>query len=136
MKILIKDGKSPGFFSVSIIVREFFQEWLTARISFQLNGFSAEFDFSLMVGELVIFYKELLSLNNTLKGTAHFKNLEDNVGLTFSIDNLGHVQGNGTLRDRLYAVKMSFLLEFDQTYLPGILHDYRNIIKELKLEVD
>jgi hypothetical protein len=136
MEIKIKDRKSPGFISLAITGREASEEWLIAETAFHLNGFNAEFGFSLMLGDLVSFFQELQALHRDLKGVAHLRTIEDNVQLTFSIDELGHVNVNGTLRDSTYTIETSFLIETDQTYLTKILDDCRYILRELKVEIN
>ena len=136
MEIKIRDRKSPGFISFAIIGREASEEWLIAETTFHLNGFNAEFGFSLMLGDLVSFFQELQVLHRDLKGVAQLRSIEDNVHLTFNIDELGHVNVDGTLRDSSYTIETKFLMETDQTYLSEILNDCRQLLRELKVEIN
>src|SRR5688572_23176230 len=120
MEIKIKDRKSPGFISLAIIGREGSEEWLIAETSFHLNGFNAMFGFSMMIGDLVSFFQELQALYRDLKGVAQFRTVEDNVQLTLSIDESGHIHVNGTLRDSSYTIETTFVMETDQSYLTEI----------------
>jgi hypothetical protein len=119
-----------------IIGREASEEWLIAETAFHLNGFNAEFGFSLMLGDLVSFFQELRVLHRDLKGVAHLTTIEDNVNLTFSIDESGQVDVKGILRDSSYTIETTFLMETDQTYLTEILYDCRHLLRELKVEID
>ena len=131
MKFKIKDNNSSGYFSVEVKGTEIDAEWLNAEVDFQLNGFAAQFEFSLRLGELVSFYEELQVFYSTLKGNAKLESIEDNVSLLLNTDGLGHVLVDGTLRDTSYRIKTSFQMETDQTYLSDIIRDCREILDKL-----
>lgn len=131
MKFKIKDDNSSGYFSVEIKGTEIDAEWLNAEADFQLNGFSAQFEFSLRLGELVSFYRELQVFYSTLKGSAQLKSIEDNVSILLNTDGQGHVVVEGTLRDTSYTIKTTFQMETDQTYLSEIIRDCQEIVEKL-----
>jgi hypothetical protein len=136
MKFKIKDNNSSGYFSLKIKGTEadVDVEWLNAEADFQLNGFTARFDFSLRLGELISFYEELHVFHTTLKGSAHLESIEDNVNLVLTTDGLGHVSIEGILRDTSYKINTKFSMDTDQTYLNDIINDCREILDTLGVD--
>jgi len=118
----IKDSGGQCHLEVKISGKEYDPEWLVAQADYNQNGFAAKFEFSIMLGELASFTKQIQVLFSSLKGKARFANIEDNINLVFSTDGLGHINIEGTLRDSSYTVKTNFLIISDQTFLQDIIN--------------
>ncbi len=136
MNFKIKDNNSCGYFAIEIKGTEVDAECLNAKVDFQLNGFTARFEFSLRLGELVSFYEELQVFYSTLKGSARLESIEDKVNILLNTDGLGHVLVDGALRDSSYTIKTTFEMETDQTYLSDILRDCREILDKLSVALN
>ena len=80
----------------------------SASLNYDQNGFTANVQFYLLLGELVSFREQLSQLYTTFKGKSVFGNVEDNVSLTFTTDGIGHIIIEGYIRDSNYMVKTDF----------------------------
>jgi hypothetical protein len=74
------------------------------------------------------FAREVRTLQKSLKGKATLLPLEPNLTLSLAGDGKGHVQIDGTARNRFDSgTKLSFQMEVDQTYLLGIAKSLEEI---------
>ena len=74
-----------------------------------------------MNGELRKFAQEVDALRRKLSGTARLSPLEPNLRLTLTGDGKGHINVEGTARNRLGSgTKLEFEFEIDQTFLGKI----------------
>jgi hypothetical protein len=127
MELRIKDDNGQINLSIEIVGTETDGEWLICLAKFNYDGFEAKFKFSSMRGDFAVFAEQLKQFYKTLKGFAHYRSIEDNVCFDFSTDGVGHVDIEGYLRHRSYEVKISFLIRSDQTFLPELITECRQI---------
>ena len=127
MEIRIKDANGQTNLSIEIVDKEPNGEWAICMAHFSYDGFEAKFKFSTMLANFHTFIDELEVLYSTLKGQAKFHSMEDNVSFQLSTDGMGHIEISGYLRHKLYEVKTSFLIHSDQTFLPELLQECRQI---------
>ena len=128
MQFDIKDSGGRSLLVVQILGVGSDPDWLQASLNYEQNGFTANVEFYLLIGELVSFREQLSQLYTTLKGKTVFGNVEDNVSLTFTTDGIGHIKIVGYIRDSNYMVKTDFEIQSDQTMLPEILNDCKKIL--------
>lgn len=118
---------------VDVISKEDSEGWLVAIVHFQQSGFSVHFQMSLMANDLYSFRDELVCLNNYLKGTAAFQNIEHNISVLLTADNIGHIEVRGKLRDPFdIDLETTFVFESDQTFLPPLLQSVNYILQNYK----
>jgi hypothetical protein len=130
MKLKFKDQGGTTVLFVSVIGKEDSEGWLKAMVHFEDSGLSAIFKISLMLNDLYSFTDQLKYLQKSLKGSAVFSNIEDNVTLKLSTDELGHIAINGKLRHPYKAdLELLFVINSDQTFLPDLITECTKIIE-------
>ena len=127
MEIRIKDANGQTNLSIEIMDKEPNDEWLICLANFHYDGFEARFKFSTMLGDFCTFSDQLGTFYSILRGQAEFRSIEDNVSFKLSTDGLGHVDISGYLRHNKYEVQISFLIHSDQTFLPELINECKQI---------
>ena len=131
MKLNIKDSGGVTVLLIKILRKEDSEGWLQASCDFNYQGFKAHFSFSSMLNDFFPFYDQLQTLYQTLSGKAVYLNIERNIELTFLADGLGHILIKGELRhtNNPYLI-ISFQIDTDQTFLPEIIRECKEIIEQ------
>ena len=133
MKLNFKNDGGRVILFLEIIGREDSEGWLESIVGFDNDGFAVRFQISLMLNDLYPFLSQLELLNDSLKGRAVLSTIEHNVNLIFSTDGLGHISINGTLRHpNNYDLKMSFVIQTDQTLLPSLISECNQILEHYR----
>ena len=103
--------------------------WLVTNISVVVGGFCGRVGANIMTAELVRFSEELYVLYERLTGTAEFTTLEGQLLLKLTGDGRGHIQLEGQVLDQAgIGNRLSFALDFDQTFLPQSMRDLDSIL--------
>jgi len=109
-------------------------KWFDAKISVKGGSFTGEFNAYMQAGEFVNFRQELQILYDTLIGKASFKSLENQVDIQIIGDGIGHLSATCKVKDsegeELTISESSFLsfkIEFDQTHVPKIMNQLKDI---------
>ena len=98
--------------------------WLACQVSVRAGAFSGRYAPTLRAEEFQRFTTGVRRLNDTLKGEAEFRTLEEQLTLRIErVGSLGDLRLVGTARGAAGTGNLlSFQLhEFDQTDLPGVL---------------
>jgi hypothetical protein len=102
--------------------------WFDTEVKVQCDGWRGKFTASFLHGELSALARELRILHEKLHGEAALVPLEPNLELSFIGDGKGHIEVNGTARNQFHSgTKLSFRLDLDQTFLPGIVKGLENV---------
>jgi hypothetical protein len=125
IKDIVPEGQVLGYNRASI-------EFLRGTIQLQMNGLSSNIDTCIMLGELKQFLTDLQKLHDTLKHSFLFKNLEDNIELTFTPTPNGQIELKGLLRNRNYTGSVNFEIEIDQSYLPALITNLKETLDQIK----
>ena len=134
MKLNFKDDGGRTVLYVNVIGKEDSEGWLQATVCFEQDNFRADFKISLMLNDLYAFIDQLELLQKSLKGEAVFENIERNINLKLSPDGLGHIEIDGTLwHPNNRDLKTSFSIESDQTFLPDLILECKEILAHHKL---
>ncbi len=134
MKINFKDSGGRVVLHIDIIGKEDSEGWLQAMVCFEQDNFRANFKTSLMLNELYFFRDQLELLQKNLKGEAVFENIERNINLKLATDGLGHIEIDGTLwHPNNWDLKTSFVIKSDQTFLPDLILECKEILTHYKL---
>ena len=134
MKINFKDSGGRVLLHLDIIGKEDSEDWLQAMVYFEQDGFRVDFKMSLMLNDLYAFIDQLGFLQKNLKGEAVFDNIEGNINLKLSTDRLGHIVIDGSLwHPNNMDLKTSFKIDSDQTFLPNLITECKEIIRHYKL---
>ena len=100
-------------------------------VFFKYDGFEIKLKFSSMRGDFCSFLSQLETFYKSLRGKAQFTSIEHNVSFELSTDGLGHVDINGNITHGNYDVKTVFLIESDQTFLPELIQEVKQICRPL-----
>jgi hypothetical protein len=93
-------------------------DWVSARVSIAVGGFTGSTDLMVMASDLKRFHAELEPLYRDLKGQAEFKTIEEQLYIKVTTDGLGHMTATGYVKDDLVSGnRLSFTIAFDQTFL-------------------
>jgi hypothetical protein len=125
IKDIVPEGQVLGYNPASI-------EFLRGTIQLQMNGLASNIDTCFILGELKQFLTDLQKLHDTLKYSFLFKNLEDNIELTFTPTPNGQIELKGLLRNRNYTGSVNFEIEIDQSYLPGLITNLKETLDQIK----
>ena len=101
--------------------------WVVATVVVKIGNFSARIDASLRSEEFEQFHTELSQLNKTLSGEASFETMERQLSIKIFGDGIGHLQCTGTVVDYHRRNRFEFSFGFDQTELPPILRELREL---------
>jgi hypothetical protein len=102
--------------------------WLSCELKIAVGAWSGSFDACLTTWDFPNFRQQLETLYDSLDGTAQFVTLEGQLEMIFTIDNRGHIVANCVAVDRVGDDnRLSFRLEMDQSHLPQIISQLRDI---------
>ncbi len=109
----------------------FDDNWLVARVELSVGAFSGEFALSLTPQDFETFFAQLEQLYETLTGYAKFQTIEEQVEVSLSGDGKGGVEVVGFALDRAgIGNRLEFSFSIDQTFIPPMLSQLREIITE------
>ena len=104
--------------------------WLVVDISVTAGGFHGRASVSIITAELVSFSEQLHVLYERLTGTAEFTTLEGQLSLKLVGDGRGHIRLAGLVLDQAgVGNRLSFTLDFDQTFLPPSISDLNAVLR-------
>ena len=102
--------------------------WLSSEIDVAAGVWAGRFPAALRAIDFHEFLAQLRKLHRDLKGKARFETLEDQLRLTLTGDDLGHVDLAGVAIDHSsLRNELRFQLAFDQSYLPNIMQQLEEI---------
>jgi hypothetical protein len=98
-------------------------DWIKANVYIKAGAFRGTIEGDFLLYDFISFRDELQNLYVKLKGTAVFNCLEGHLKIHIKADELGHMEANCEATDQSIHPwrTLSFQLNFDQTYLPGLL---------------
>ena len=103
--------------------------WLRVEVRVAIGGFTGKAKCAIQTSELASFADELKGLFETLKGTAKFETLEDQLGLTLTGDGRGHIDLKGHLVDQAgIGNQLNFKLTLDQSDLGNSLRELESVV--------
>lgn len=104
--------------------------WCNCYVEFNFCIFKGSFKVSLRSDEFRNFYNQIKTLYDNLSGNAKFKTLENQVLIELEGNIKGEIKISGHLMDEAgIGNKLNFHFTIDQTYLPQILLQIENILK-------
>ena len=104
--------------------------WLVAAAEVSVGVFTGKMKGYLRTDEFLAFQQELIELYRRLTGTAYFSTMEGWLAIQLTGDGLGHIEAACLLKDDpAGGNKLTFTLEFDQTYIPQILKELTQVIQ-------
>ena len=106
-------------------------DWVSATIFVHVGAFSATIDATLVTCDFPRFRTQLESLYKTLSGSADFDTIERQLQINCIGNERGGIAINGTVLDRVGdGNELRFRFDIDQTYLPRIISELRDIESE------
>jgi hypothetical protein len=110
-------------------VGEYYDDnWLTTQVRVCAGGFHGKFDAAILTGELVAFLAQLRPLHETLRGTADFSTLEEQLHLRVTGDGKGHMELVGDVADQTgIGNRLHFRLQFDQSQLEASIRELERV---------
>jgi len=113
------------------------RNWLDCLLHLELEGFKADFAFGLRTDELENFLQEAEQLYANMKGKAVLKNMDSVIRLEVTADKTGRLIWDGEL---VYPAGVGTFLKFtyesDQTFLPGLISEIRQILRQYPVRHD
>ncbi|MDX2051867.1 MAG: hypothetical protein SFV15_05700 [Polyangiaceae bacterium] len=102
--------------------------WIDCTVVVAAGGFRGEYVACLRAEEFVSFRRDLERLYAELRGQGQFRSMEEWVTLDFAGDGRGTFRGTCRLRDRAGDGNLlEFGIEFDQTDVPAMVRDLKEI---------
>jgi hypothetical protein len=103
--------------------------WLAVEVRVRAGGFRGKAAASILTWELAEFASKLRPLCKTLKGSAKFETLEEQLSLRLTGDGKGHVELKGEVADQPgIGNRLHFALEFDQSQLGASIRELEKVI--------
>jgi hypothetical protein len=101
------------------LIGEYYDDnWLTIEIYVQAGGFEGKVKGAILTDDLIRFLSQLRPLYETLRGSAEFGTMEDQLNLKLAGDGKGHIELHGEVADRPgIGNRLHFTLQFDQSQL-------------------
>jgi hypothetical protein len=105
--------------------------WLTTQIRVRAGGFRGQVDAAVLTGELGAFLTALRPLYETLRGSAEFSTMEQQLRLRLTGDGKGHIELNGEVLDHPgIGNRLHFTLQLDQSQLGASIHELEKVTAE------
>ncbi len=115
----------------SLIGEYYDDNWLAVEIRVRVGGFHGKAQAAILTSELVSFALELHPLFETLKGSAEFKTMEEQLSLRLEGDGRGHIELTGEVEDRAgIGNRLHFTLKFDQSELKASIRELEMVTSE------
>jgi hypothetical protein len=132
---MIKIGKEKNYISIDVLRRNdkgsndyWDANWLTTKISVCVGAWQGSYQAELRVEEFIKLKEELEKLYKKLDYTFELRPMEPWVILKFSGSKTGQIEVQGEACDTLgIGNTLKFLLEIDQTCLPKIIENLKEI---------
>jgi hypothetical protein len=103
--------------------------WLTSQLRVSVGGFKGKVEAAIQTAELDTFLAQLRPLYATLRGTAEFSTIEEQLHLLLVGDGKGHIELTGELIDRPgLGNRLHFKLQFDQTQLAVSIQELERVM--------
>jgi len=96
--------------------------WISSTVDLQVGAYEAHFGVDFRAEEFESFHTSVCALYKSLRGSACFKTMEEQLLLELIGDGHGHIRVEGTSIDRLCSGnRLDFKFELDQTYLARLI---------------
>lgn len=103
--------------------------WLSCEVSVKLGGWEGAVRASLTTEDFAALAKDLRAVFDGAATVATFDTMEEALALRFEMARTGSCRVTGTVRDRSNPeVKLSFVLQSDQTYLRPALASIEQVV--------
>jgi hypothetical protein len=111
--------------------------WLVVDMAVEMGSWTGRFDANLRCEEFDRFLSEVRHLNENLDSVAEFVTMEGWLRLQLNGDGLGHIAAKGEATDQPgRGDTLSFRMDFDQTYLPRLIAELQDVLKEFPVRGD
>lgn len=102
--------------------------WLNVIVSVKAGGFAGRFSASFLTDDFSSFHEEVSALYETLKGSAAFSTMEEQLSLSLVGNGRGGIKLVGVALDKAgIGNQLKFAFPIDQTHLRSLLHDLDEI---------
>jgi len=111
--------------------------WLTAKVRVAAGGFRGAVDAAILTEELARFLDSLRPLYQSLRGTAQFTTLEEQLRMVLSGDGKGRIELVGEVADQPgIGNRLHFALHFDQSQLAASIRDLESVISQFPVRTN
>jgi hypothetical protein len=125
MKSIVFGGQEHGRLEITVFGYEravsgdcHDDNWLSVEVSVSCGAFSGKFPAAFLTGELESFQTQLISLYQTITGSARLETMEEQLQLEATGDGLGHINISGKAQDQTgIGNKLFFKFCIDQSQL-------------------
>lgn len=102
--------------------------WINVEIKLQAGSFGGKYKAQIRREEIHYFYKDFIDINRKLKGEIKFKTIEGQLAIIIKADGIGHFVAECSSQDEAGTGNiLHFKLYFDQTEIPPILNQLKNV---------
>ncbi|MFA9441774.1 hypothetical protein ACDA63_19260 [Uliginosibacterium sp. sgz301328] len=102
--------------------------WLNVIVSIKAGGFSGHFPTSFLTEDFFSFHEEVSALYETLKGSATFSTMEEQLSLSLVGNGRGGIKLTAVAVDEVgIGNQLKFAFPIDQTHLRSLLHDLKEV---------
>ena len=118
-------------------VGEYFDDnWIRGNVSISVGGFKGNYGAAFQADDFSQFLERLQNLYDSLKGTAEFKTMEEQLYIKASGDGKGHIHIAGmAMDDAGMGNRLHFNLEIDQTDLSSTIRQLRELVKQFPVRL-
>jgi hypothetical protein len=111
------------------------RNWIKTKITIKGGAFSGQYLGEFMTVDFEVFKQELTKLYDNLEGTASFNDLEGYLELKIIGDGIGHFEVDVKACDQIGENEsiLIFSMEFDQTFLNGMLFQLERITNQFPI---
>ncbi|MFC1813861.1 hypothetical protein ACFL03_14340 [Thermodesulfobacteriota bacterium] len=104
--------------------------WVRGNVFISVGGFKGNYGAAFLTDEFSRFLDELQNLYKSLKGTAEFKTIEEQLYIKASGDGKGHISIEGEALDGAgIGNRLNFNLEIHQTDLSSTINQLKKLVK-------
>lgn len=105
--------------------------WLNASVHIAISGFRAEFPYAARASDLANFLSELSALYSSMRGTAKYHSLEEDIILDGRIDEIGGIEWSCVAQHpHGIGAKLEFRFRADQSYLPDLVSQLTEVLSK------
>ena len=104
--------------------------WVKANVCLSVGGFKGNYGAAFLTEDFSRFLDELQNIYESLKGTAEFKTIENQLYIKALGDGKGHISIEGEAIDAVgIGNRLNFSLEIDQTDLSYTIKQLKEMVK-------
>lgn len=111
------------------------QKFITAVTSLYIEVATFRMELTFELSDFELLESNLSKMQHGIFKTFYFSHLDDRISLKFNISMSGTILVDGKIADETYTNYAKFALQLDQSYIPRIIMQLKEVIGKLKKAV-